>query len=297
VTIEDHFPAVLSDAERSAAAGQSSFMRLSATGLILACVAAVGGAVSVDVTVAGRPVDLGGVLALAAFAAGVGVASYLLSTSPQRQWYEGRAAAESVKTLAWQYTVGGGVFGIDTDTDPDSLFVERLGDVMSAMRAVRVVQKLGHSQITPQMRQWRQEPLPQRRAAYLQHRVDNQIAWYGDKATYNHVRVRRWFLVAIAAQTFGLAVAGIKAFAGVDVDLLGIVAAVAASATAWLQTRDHQNLAESYAVTARELALVRTRADGGGGAASEQEWAAFVEETERAVSREHTLWLARRGTG
>ena len=270
-------------------------MRLSATSLILACAAAAGGAVSLRYPVAGRNVDLGGLLALIAFAAGVGVASYLLSTSPQRTWYEGRAAAESVKTLAWQYTVGGGLYKIGMAAAPDELFVMRLVDVMSAMSAVRVMQEIGKAQITQEMRAWRTEPLTVRRAAYLEQRVDMEIGWYSRKAAYNHLRVRRWFVFAITTQTAGLVLAGLKAFAVIDIDLLGIIAAIAASATAWLQTRDHQNLAESYAVTARELAIIRTRADTGAGASTEDEWAAFVEGTERAVSREHTLWHARRG--
>ncbi|GGJ80351.1 membrane protein [Pilimelia anulata] len=290
------FPAVLADAENAAVAGQTAYLRLSAIGLVLACLAAAGGAIPYGVRLDGHPVDLGGLLAALAFAAGIGVASYLLSTTPMRSWYEGRAAAESVKTIAWQYSVGGGLFRVDTAADPDALLVDRLAGIMGEMRAVRVLAAVGGEQITPGMRALRAEPLPVRRAHYLAERVDDQVRWYGAKARFNQRRVRLWFAVAIGAQTAGLVAAGVKAFAGVDVDVLGIAAALAASGTAWLQTRDHQNLAESYAVTGRELSIIRARADAGAGAGGEEAWAAFVAGAERAVSREHTLWLARRGS-
>lgn len=293
--IEQHFPAVLSDAEKASVSGQASFMRLSAASLLLACVAAVGGAISIDVTAGGRTFDAGAVVALVAFAAGAGVSSYLLSTRPQRMWYEGRAAAESIKTLAWQYSVGGGPFRVDAPADGDGLLVKMLGTVMAEMGEVRVVHRTGQAQITAEMRKCRAGSLAQRRQLYLVQRVEDQILWYGRKAAYNQSRVRAWFAVAIVAQSLGFVLAGLKAFAVVDVDLLGILAAAAASATAWMQTRDHQNLAESYTVTGRELKIIHTRAEAGAGSESEQEWSDFVEEAERAVSREHTLWLARRG--
>ena len=294
--IRNHFPAVLSEATRASTAGQNSFMRWSAAGLMLACVAALGGALSIEVSVGGRQFDAGGVLAVLAFAGGVVVAFYLLGAAPQRMWYDGRATAESIKTLSWQYTVGGGPFRIDPGAEPDDLFVRRLSEIIGAMTSVPVGSLAGRAQITPEMRAVRDQPLPARRALYLTQRIHDQISWYGAKAAHNQSRVRRWFLIAIVTQAIGLVVGSLKAFSVVDVDLLGIVAAVAASSMAWLQTRDHQNLAASYAVTGRELQIINTRAEAGAGIGSEQRWADFVEDTELAISREHTLWLARRGS-
>jgi hypothetical protein len=291
--MEDRFPPVLADAEAASAEGQSSFLRFTLAGLVLACVAAVGGAVDVRVTVSGNRLDLGALVAALAFAAAIGTATYVLSTKPQQRWYEGRAVAESVKTLAWQYSVAGGAFRHDASVDAEDLFAARLVDIMREMRSV--VTRTGAAQITADMGRLRSEPLDRRRERYLTERVDSQITWYAGKAAYNEARVRHWFAVVIVAQSIGLVAGALKGFDVLDVDALGILAAVAASAAAWLQTKDHQNLAQSYAVTARELQIIRTRAQAKLGAGStEDEWADFVEESERAISREHTLWLARR---
>src|SRR5882672_7193854 len=53
------------------------------------------------------PVDWSGVLAASCFAMALVVEGFLYRSKPERTWYEGRAAAESVKTLSWRYAVGG----------------------------------------------------------------------------------------------------------------------------------------------------------------------------------------------
>jgi hypothetical protein len=62
--------------------------------------------------------------------------------------------------------------------------------------------------------------------------------------------------------------------------------------TAWVQTKDYSTLAEAYAITEQEVALVAVRL---GQVTSEEAWAQFVLEAESAISREHTMWRARRG--
>jgi hypothetical protein len=60
----------------------------------------------------------------------------------------------------------------------------------------------------------------------------------------------------------------------------------------WLQTKQHQVLAHAYAVTAQELSSIRSLIQW---QESESDWSAFVDDAETAISREHTLWRAKRG--
>ena len=50
-------------------------------------------------------------------------------------------------------------------------------------------------------------------------------------------------------------------------------------------------LATAYAVAHHELGLIASRIDE---IAAEADWARFVDESEEAISREHTLWRASR---
>jgi hypothetical protein len=66
--------------------------------LLLLIAAAVGGAITLEVGKADIP--LGALIGLGAFSIAAIFRLYALATGPERLWYEGRAAAESVKTLA-----------------------------------------------------------------------------------------------------------------------------------------------------------------------------------------------------
>ncbi len=295
MTVEAAFPNLLDQAEKMSRRGQQSYMRLTYSGLVLALLASIGGAVSFDQKFGDTVVDLGGALAGLAFLSGIFVAYYLLHTKPERAWYEGRAAAESIKTMSWQYCVGGGAFGCDAAVDADQLFLDRLRETDRTARAAQLTLTGVGSQITKQMRLLRAAPLTDRIVQYRAERLEQQNEWYAHKAAYNRRRARLWFGVAIILQAIGLVFAALKTFGVVDVDLLGIIATSAASASAWLQTKDHQNLSESYAMTARDLSLVLTKAESALEGATEEVWRRFVEDAEQAISREHTLWLARRG--
>jgi SMODS and SLOG-associating 2TM effector domain 1 len=103
---------------------------------------------------------------------------------------------------------------------------------------------------------------------------------------------RRWVIATICCEFVGLVTGAAKAFGWIDVDLLGIFAAAAAVATAWLQAKQHQTLATAYGVTSQELASVASEVEA---LTDEQKWAHFVGQAEEAISREHTLWRASRG--
>ena len=78
-----------------------------------------------------------------------------------------------------------------------------------------------------------------------------------------------------------------------DVDLAGVAATMAVAVAAWTRTRSHADLAEAYAVTAKEVREIGSQI---GDAADEAQWAQFVVNAEQAFSREHTVWHARRRT-
>ncbi|MFC4150576.1 DUF4231 domain-containing protein [Micromonospora mangrovi] len=292
--VEGNFPSLLDDAEVASKKGQASFTRLTAAGLLAAIVAAMGGATNIDLEAGRHHFDLGGMAASLAFLAGIGVAIYLLVTKPERGWYEGRAAAESIKTLCWQYSVGGGIFALPGPQGAAELLLSRLREVVGSMKAIELGAITAGSQITDEMELLRRQPLAVRRATYLTERLDGQIKWYSDKAFYNQARVRRWFALAIFLQLLGVLLGMFKAFGVAEIDMLGIAAAIVAGISAWIQTKDHQNLAESYALTAREVSLVRTLGEAAD-LGDELPWSRFVDDAEQAISREHTSWLARRG--
>jgi hypothetical protein len=291
----DIYPPVVDDAHRTADDGQNRFVRQTGTVLVLSCLAAVGGAVPIPATWGGRHLDLGALAGAATFVAGLILSLILLHTRPQQRWYEGRAAAESIKTLSWQYSVGGGAYPVHLP-DAEAHLIAQINKVILELPAtVQPDADLTPDQITDEMRDHRAAPLADRQKLYLTGRIDNQRKWYAGRTLLNRRRSTLWMGVTISAQVVGTALAAAKGFGLTDVDLLGIAAAVAASCAAWMQTKQYQALAASYDVTARELQAIRAEAQIRLATPDEAEWAEFVADAETAISREHTTWRARSG--
>ena len=240
------------------------------------------------------PVDWAGVLAASCFFVALVVEGYLYQAKPERTWYEGRAVAESVKTLSWRYAVGGEPFdAIDPEPKVASLFLDQLKGLFEVIKDLDLVPPSSTGQqITQRMRDVRALSLADRRTIYERGRVEDQQNWYQAKATWNRRRAMRWTKIMLTTEIVGVICGILKAVGLIEGDLLGFAGAIVATITAWLQTKQHRTLATAYTITALELASVRSKvADQG----NDADWARFVSDAEEAFSREHTLWKASRG--
>jgi uncharacterized membrane protein len=99
-------------------------------------------------------------------------------------------------------------------------------------------------------------------------------------------------LVSIVLEIAGLIGGALKAFGWINFDLLGFLAAAAGCVMAWIEAKQHRNLATAYGIASQELASIATELPM---VSSEERWAALVGQAEEAISREHTLWRASRG--
>jgi hypothetical protein len=243
-------------------------------------------------------VTVGDDVNLAALAASIGflvsllASSWLLWKRPEGSWYDARAGAESIKTLAWQFAVAGGEFPRSEDEDEvQRRFLDRTGEILSTIGTVGTPVHAGNSQLTPRLLELRAAPLGTRQGAYLSERIKDQRDWYADKAAWNDKRRKAWGLLTLVVQALGLAAGLARAFFGLEVDFLGFAAALVAGITAWTRTKDYTELTEAYSVTAQEIGLLADEPVPN----SDEGWADFVDAAERAFSREHTLWRARKG--
>jgi SMODS and SLOG-associating 2TM effector domain 3/SMODS and SLOG-associating 2TM effector domain 1 len=278
----DAFPAILTCADQSSTRAQRHFLLITATILVLIAVAASMGAV--DASWAGW---VGASAFLSAFMLGALAVTHNL----ERTWYDGRALAESAKSLTWLYVARGGPFHA-TDPDADEAFKTRLRSLRNELRALDFVVASDGVDITPGMRSLRHAPLKVRREHYERQRLGDQIEYYRRRSEDHNRQALRFRVAAWAAQGVGLIGAILKATSVLDVDLLGVGAACAAGFTAWLQTRDHVTLARAYELTAEDLDRVKQDGPPHG---DEMSWGRYVADAEAAMSREHVMWTARRG--
>lgn len=291
---DEHLPALFRAADRSSLNARRRYLGLLGANL---CVTVAGGVVGAW---SGASPDVMATLNLVVAGAlvfGLILTTFLLQAKTDQQWYGTRAIAESVKTIAWRYMAGADPYpSALPERQADELVLRQLGDVLHAPSPAGAA--LGGAaateQITPRMREVRSQEVAARTAIYLRDRLQAQRSWYDGKARSNSRAATGWLLGVGAAQFLGAvsSVAMIR-WPQFPFDLASVLASLAAAGMAWLEARRCQELANAYGLAAHELGLAEARARHVSG---DDELAAFVADTENAISREHTMWIARRSS-
>jgi hypothetical protein len=279
-------PGFWRDADAASLAGQKWTLRYSKARLLGAVVAALGGALTWTM----GKTDMAAIVIAVGFM--IALASELASWvhQPERDWYSGRALAESAKTLAWRYAVAADPFPQDMpDLEARSVLRQRLDEVSSEARD-RLTVSSENPVVTPRMTQLRLSPFQLRKDAYINGRTEDQRSWYARKANANRASATFWRIVLIVSEIAALVLAALRVFGGWTIDFAGLLGALIAAGAAWTALKQYTPLASAYSTAAAELAIQADRLTD----LKEREWAVAVADAEEAISREHTLWLASR---
>ena len=236
-------------------------------------------------------------LSIAAFLGAGGFAVALHRGSPQELWYQGRSAAESLKTLTWKYLVQARPFDGPADSPlADKRFLEALRDVPRTYPGIGGPEGAGTwTGVTQQMRDERRKPLQQRRQLYLNERIHGQRTWYLSRADECDHKSHVWTLWTVLMFLSGIAVAIAEATSYPSLHALGLFSAGAATVTAWTQLKQFRPLAAAYRLAARELdriSALLARIDLTAKDA-EETWSRLAGNAEDTISREHIIWRAR----
>ncbi len=284
------FPALFQAANQVAIDGQRRYKRLASLELILLVSGAVAGTTLAVVGGRGRVgATIGGLVFLGALA----IRLLTRKRADDAAWFDGRAVAETVKTDTWRYIAGTPPFD---GPDADRKFGERLGATLRARPGIVLTR--GHmtesaQQITPTMRRLRELPRGERHRLYLRERLDDQVKWYGRSAERHARASRRWATAALSAEVAAIMSAVLIFFSTdvADLGLLGLFGSIAAAFAAWNQLGRHGELAKAYALAYQELLTIRSIHDV---VDTDEDLARMVDDGEGAVSREHTMWMAKR---
>jgi hypothetical protein len=281
-------PSLFRAADAASQRGQRAYLTLTWTALaVLVFSAAVGPFLA---GVGEDESNAGAVLAAIGMFIALALRAYALATRPERAWYEGRALAESTKTVAWRYAVAAGQFpsGIE---NARGRFVQRLREIMSGFDQVPLdADDLG-TQITPEMEALRNAPLAQRRQVYRLARIQDQRGWYSRRAQQHRRSSDQFAMLTLGLELAGGSLAVLKAAGVIDFDLVSLAAAAASALIAWENANQHSTLATAYNITAQDLGAISDLVEH---PADEAAWGQFVDQAEEAFSREHTTWRASR---
>lgn len=290
------YPALFQAADATSLAGQTRYKGLIAWELALLVTGAAFAALATVPALRALALPLQPVLpALTAFPFLGALAVKLANRqrSYDADWFDGRAVAETVKTQTWRYAMRVAPYdseAADRDFGADLNVVSRARP--SLIQGLDSLPERPR-QISPRMRAVRNLPLGARREIYVRDRLENQAEWYRRKAIAHRRAARRWFWASLVTEALAalLAVLSVLTPQEIDDNVVGFLAAVAASFTAWSQVQRHDELTKSYAVACQELLGIVTMASD---VMSEADLSALVRDGEAAISREHTMWVAKR---
>ncbi|MFF0310584.1 DUF4231 domain-containing protein [Streptosporangium sp. NPDC004379] len=284
-------PSLYRAAHAASSDGQKRFLRSTRSRLILLAAAATCAVTSWRI----GSIEVLAILSAASFGGALVIDTYLAITRPEKSWYEGRAVAESVKSLMWRFMVGGQTFGIGSASDGHSkekLFIRRCQEIVQGFPDLHLPPGEGNSdEITEHMLYVRSLSFKERRERYIKGRLEEQIEWYGQRSRFNKRNALIWMMVLLGLEFTGLVAAILRASGVLAVDVLGILSAVAAGCIAWTQAKRYHSLSAAYAVAYHELAMIRTSASV---AVNEGAWESYVDAVEDAILRENNLWGASR---
>jgi len=286
---ETDFPALFQSADHASIAAQATYLWLLRLEYLLLFAAAV-----VSLWFGASP-------DLYILYAGVIVASsclliFMWVRKPEKDWYGCRALAESIKTATWRYTMRAEPFEDAPQLrDVQAKFSSFLQEILDANRHVQDPigrRPVAGDQITAAMDQLRALPLAERLQHYQDERIMDQKNWYVAKAQTNRNQYRLWIFACIAIQ------AAVIVLALLRIDHDGVLSiwptepllVLAASIVGWIQIKKFNELAGAYSLTAHEIGINQSRI---GSVETEAEFSHFVNQAERAFSREHTQWVAR----
>ena len=286
MTADVDLPGFFKDADAASLKAQRTYLALNRVRLWSALVGAFGGTVTWEAV----SLDVGALVALGGFLAALIAELVLAYLQPERDWYSGRALAESMKTMAWCFAVGGEPFGLELDEGTARQLLRNRAGLLVQKGGDRIAVSAASPLVTEAMTALRNSDFATRRATYLEHRTQNQRAWYALKARSDQRRADVWRAALVAAEIIAVSLATLRAFGLSELDLAGILGAAIGAGAAWLALKQYAQLAAAYSLASRELALQEDLLSQ----VSERDWPRAVADAEEAISREHTMWLASR---
>ncbi|RWK29335.1 DUF4231 domain-containing protein [Mesorhizobium sp.] len=284
----EDFPALYLSADEASAAAQSTHLNLIRAQFAL-LVAASGLSISFD-----RPNDIY-LLYLLVVAISTALLIYMAVKKPERDWYACRALAESIKTSTWRYMMRAEPFDGDNENETKRKFSEFLNQILKLnshiQEPISKRPRTGH-QITKAMENRRLDNLNERKNIYRRLRIDDQRNWYVKRTRSNRLSFRFWVILCVVVQGSAICLAAYRILHNGALDYWPTepLLVFASSIIGWIQIKKFNELATAYSLTSHEIGIASTRLDD---VHSESEFSDFVNDTERAFSREHTQWVAR----
>lgn len=220
---------------------------------------------------------------------------YILFFRPEKIWYEGRAISESVKTLTWKFITNTKPFKITLKQEKvEQIFNENLKKIIGQRRDFYILIGQNYpdgNMISDEMITIRNSSFEERKKKYVEDRIQDQINWYSSKTKQNAFNKNIALCLIIGFQILAILFFIFEKNLFNNYSLTSILITMTSVVMTWLQLKRFQELTDAYGITATELKFIKEKSKF---ILDDTQLEKYVDDTETAISREHTLWLARR---
>lgn len=288
----DSYPGLYRYADSASLKAQRAFLRFHRVYLGSLILGSATGATT-TLGIACLNVGLHTIMALV-LAVGLLVLWIMRARQDDKVWFDGRVVAESAKTATWRFMMK--VPPFHEDDKAEMVFISQLKEIREARphlcRHIVAEQDAHGVSITDFMREKRSASLLNRRAFYISDRLADQRSWYAKESKLNANAGDRWFWIVAGLQIVAVVLAVIQAVSkGLGINVVPVITTCAAVFAAWGQMKRHDELSQSYALATQELNELESLSTS---QTSIEDFGQFIEQAENSISREHTMWCARR---
>lgn len=203
-------------------------------------------------------------------------------------WQNARFIAESVLTNSWLFGFRIGIYNSD-EKNARRNFIDTVDKIENEVELKNFLSMYSSKEST--ISDWMSTlfhdgNLDSKKQFYIKYRLDDQIAWYTEKAKFNMDESNIWFSLSLGLLLIGIILTlFIPLF---DFSVLGFLSTITAAILTWRQTKRFDELKVTYAVAAKELHSLKAKFEMEKDATDILK---FLEEAERSISREHKLWF------
>jgi len=203
-------------------------------------------------------------------------------------WQNARFITESVLSNSWLFSFKIGIYNTNEKTATTS-FIDNVDKIEKEVELKNFLSI--YSSSMPTIADWMQTlfnetSIPNKKAFYIKHRLDDQINWYTKKSEFNMKRSCFWFTFSLILLLAGIILTLFILLS--QFSILGFLSTVTAAILTWRQTKRFDELKVTYAVAAKELHSLKAKFEL---EKDEPDILKFVEEAEKSISREHKLWF------
>ena len=215
--------------------------------------------------------------------------------NPLDLWYNGRAVAESVKSMTWKWMMKAEPY---QDIALETAFSNFKNDLHCLLHQNKTLfshyqnEDRGFDCISEKMKEVRKSTAKDRLSFYNRNRVENQLNWYRIKTKRFH---KLYIIYSLIVAIFYAAII-ILMIVNISMPNMSLpielISAFVTSIVSWMEAKKYNELSCAYSLAVNDISIINANMLEGD--VTDNEVSEYVINSENAFSREHTQWIARK---